>query len=53
MKKLSKKNNPSRVKNKFEKVNEKIDAGKKFAGLFLSVSIVGAAKRYLSNMRRK
>ena len=31
MKKLSKKNNPDQEKNKFQKANEKIDAGKKLS----------------------
>lgn len=47
MKKLGKKNNPDREKNKFQKVNDGIDVGKKaFVRLVpLGALVVGVAKK--------
>lgn len=53
MKKLSKKNNPEREKNKFQKANERIDAGKKAvegAGLLVGVAVV--AKKALPVVKK-
>lgn len=46
MKKLSKKNNPGQVKNKFQKANEKIDVGKKVVGgvVIVFAGVEAAAK---------
>lgn len=45
MKKLGKKNNPDREKNKFQKVNDGIDVGKKaVGGLGLLGVLAGVAK---------
>ena len=54
MKKLSKKNNPDQEKNKFQKANEKIDAGKKaVGGVSLLAGVAVVAKKTLIPLAKK
>lgn len=52
MKKLSKKNNPEREKNKFQKANERIDAGKKAIGFGLLAVVSVVAKKALPIVKK-